>query len=140
MGKNTKNVAAFAVIAALLGYIAGVLTAPKSGKETRADLKDAAIRTKKELERRLKKLYEDLNDLIDKSEVKLKELKGRSNLQLKQAIKKAKNAKDKAREVLSALHEGEADDEDLNDAVKELNIAMDNLRKYISKSNNDELL
>jgi gas vesicle protein len=135
MGKNTKNVAAFAVIAALLGYIAGILTAPKSGKETRSDIKDAAIRTKKELETRLKKLYEDLNDLIDKSEVRLKDLKGRSSLQLKQAIKKAKNAKDTAREVLSALHEGEADDQDLNDAVKELNDAMDNLKKYVTKSN-----
>jgi gas vesicle protein len=132
MGKNTKNVAAFAVVAALLGYIAGLLTAPKSGKETRADIKDAAIRTKKELEKRLKKLYDDLNVLIDKSEVKLKELKGRSSIQLKQAIKKAKNAKEKAREVLSALHEGEADDKDLDEAVKELNVAMDNLKKYIS--------
>ncbi len=135
MGKNTKNAATFTVIAALLGYIAGILTAPKSGKETRSDLKDAAVRTKKELERRLKNLYEELSDLIDKSELKLKELKGRSSLQLKLAIKKAKNAKDTTREVLSALHEGEADDQDLNDAVKELNDAMENLKKYVTKSN-----
>jgi len=41
MSKDTgKKVALGALIAASVGYVAGVLTAPKSGKETRQDIKN----------------------------------------------------------------------------------------------------
>ena len=36
-----------AVVAAVAAFAAGVLSAPKSGKETRQDLKEAALKTKK---------------------------------------------------------------------------------------------
>ena len=35
-----------ALFGAVAGFVAGVLTAPKSGKETRADIKNAANKTK----------------------------------------------------------------------------------------------
>jgi gas vesicle protein len=38
---NFKRVAIGSGIAAAAGFVAGVLTAPKSGKETRADIKTA---------------------------------------------------------------------------------------------------
>ena len=42
MAKTFKKFALGALFAAAIGYIAGILTAPKSGKETREDLKNAA--------------------------------------------------------------------------------------------------
>ncbi|MEO7364397.1 MAG: YtxH domain-containing protein [Candidatus Saccharimonadales bacterium] len=42
--KTTKKLAIGAAIAGAAGYLAGVLTAPKSGKATRDDIKDATQR------------------------------------------------------------------------------------------------
>ena len=46
------------------GYLAGILTAPKSGKETREDIKDTAVKTYSEAEKQLKKLHTELNDVL----------------------------------------------------------------------------
>jgi gas vesicle protein len=50
------KIALGAVVGAVAGVIAGFLTAPKSGKETRADLKRKAGELKKEAEKRTKEL------------------------------------------------------------------------------------
>ena len=134
MSKNTKNVALYTVVAAGIGYVAGLLTAPKSGKETRHDIKKSAVKTKNELEKKLKSLSEDASSLIASAEKRLRSLSSKAGSELKEAVKKATNAKSKAREVLSAVHEGEADDRDLDSAIKELNSAMTNLKKYMTKS------
>lgn len=64
MGKSGK-IAVSAIIAATAGYVAGILTAPKSGKETRKDIQDKALKAKREAEARLKALYSDIekNDI-----------------------------------------------------------------------------
>ncbi len=134
MGKNTKNIVLVAALAAGVGYLAGVLTAPKSGKETRQDIKVNAINKKKELEEKLKYLSEESSKIIAKAQNNLLTLKGRASVELSAALSRANDAKEKARGVLSAFHEGEADDDDLNAAVKELNSSIANLKKYISKT------
>ena len=133
MQKKTKDLALFTALAASIGYVVGILTAPKSGKETREDIKTTAVKSKKELEKRLKVLYEDATKLIANGENMLKNLGEKASSELNQAVKKASAAKIKAKEVLSALHEGEADDKDLNNAVAELNSALDNLKKFVNK-------
>ncbi len=40
------KIAVGAIFGAITGFVAGVLAAPKSGKETRADIKDAALKAK----------------------------------------------------------------------------------------------
>lgn len=40
------KIAVGAIFGAVAGFVAGVLSAPKSGKETRADIKDAAVKAK----------------------------------------------------------------------------------------------
>lgn len=40
------KIALGALFGAVTGFVAGVLTAPKSGKETRTDIKDAAVKAK----------------------------------------------------------------------------------------------
>ena len=59
MAKNTGKWAAGAVVAGVAGYVAGILTAPKSGKETREDIKHAATKAKTEAEKKLKELHSD---------------------------------------------------------------------------------
>lgn len=133
MGSN-KKLAIGIVVAAAAGYVAGVLTAPKSGRETRQDIKDVAVKTKRQLEAQLKRLHGEAGRLIKACETQLGTLSGRAKTELKQAVDNAKSAALKAKEVLSALHEGEADDEDLDQAVKDLKASLDGLKKYANKS------
>ena len=130
---SNKKLAIGIVVAAAAGYVAGVLTAPKSGRETRQDIKDAAIKTKRQLEEQLKKLHGEASRLIKLAETQLVTVTGRAKTELKQSLEKAKASAAKAKDVLSALHEGEADDEDLDRAVKDLKASLDGLKKYAGK-------
>lgn len=49
-------------------------------------------------------------------------------------VKAATAAKDTIREVLSAVHEGDAEDKDLQKAIKEANDAVDHLKTYLQKN------
>lgn len=48
-------------------------------------------------------------------------------------VDKARDTKEKAREVLSAVHEGDAEDKDLKRAIKDANEAIEHLRDYLKK-------
>ncbi|HSW66402.1 MAG TPA: YtxH domain-containing protein [Bacillota bacterium] len=132
--KTIKRFAIGTVIAAAAGYIAGVLTAPKSGKETRADIKDAAERTYTAAEKELKQLHTELNKLLDQGRGKANELKGVAKENLDKAMEVARTAKEKTRELLSAVHEGDADDRDLKKAIDEANKAVEHLRSFLKKA------
>lgn len=53
------------VLGAVAGVVAGVLTAPKSGEETRADLKAKAAELKEEAARRAAHMNPDSKGTID---------------------------------------------------------------------------
>lgn len=133
MDKRTKRFAIGAVVAAAAGYVAGILTAPKSGKETRKDIKDTAVRTYNAAEKELKVLHTELSKLMDEAGKKAQELKGSAQKNLDKAVAGAKVAKEKARELLSAVHEGDADDKDLDNAVKEARKAAQHLKSFLQK-------
>jgi gas vesicle protein len=134
MKQSTKRLAIGTVLAAVAGYIAGILTAPKSGKETRGDIKKAALRAKAEAEKKLKALYSELDSLLAKAKRGTSKLSAGAKAEFADAVLKAQLAKDKAREVLNALHNGDADDKDLDAAVKEVKKSIDHLKKYLSKT------
>ena len=134
MNKSTKRWAAGAMIAAVAGYVAGILTAPKSGKETREDIKHATENGMLEAEKQLKKLHTQINTAIAEARVQAESLKGTAQKDLHVAIDKATAAKEKAREMLSALHEGDAEDKDLKKAIKEASKAIDHLKSYLKKA------
>ncbi len=135
MGKNTgRNFALGAVIAGAAGYLAGILTAPKSGKETRKDIQTTALKAKREAENKLKELHAELDKLISLGKAKAKTAKTTGKKDLDAAIKKAQAAKDKAREMLSAIHEGDADDEDLKSAINDVKSSIDHLGKFLKKN------
>ncbi len=134
MGKsNGKNLAIGTLLAGLIGYLAGILTAPKSGKETRKDIQDKAIKAKTEAEKKLKSLHSELASLIESGMQKVASVKKSAQGELTAALEKATIAKEKARQVLSAVHEGGADDKDLQKAIDDVNSAIDHLKKYVTK-------
>ena len=130
---TAKKIALTSLAAAAAGYLAGILTAPKSGKETRKDIKDTAKRSYTEAEKQLKKLHTELNQTLEEAKTKLGTLNGKARDELDAAMNVAKQGKEKARQLLSAVHEGEAEDKDLQVAIEEARASLEHLKKYLSK-------
>ena len=133
MKKATKGLAVGALIAGVAGYVTGVLTAPKSGKETRNDIKDGVSQGLAEAEKQLKHAHTELDGLVTDAKDKLSKLSGSAEKPLSDILDRAKAAKEKVRVMLSAVHEGDADDKDLEKAIKEANAAIDHLKDYLKK-------
>ncbi|HSW75292.1 MAG TPA: YtxH domain-containing protein [Candidatus Saccharimonadales bacterium] len=134
MGKTAKRVAMGTVIAAAAGYVAGILTAPKSGRETRENIKTKAAQTKTQAEKQLKQLHTELGKVLDQAREQAETARGKAKVEIDAAMDKTRVVKEKARELLSALHEGDADDKDLRKAIDEANKTIAHLRAYLKKS------
>lgn len=134
MAKKGKNLAVGAVFAAIAGFVAGVLTAPKSGKETRAEIKKAATMSVTEAEKQLKKLHTQLNTLMTDAKAKTDTAKGKAKTELDEALAKAKNAREKARVALSAVHDGDVDDKDLQKVIDDATSAIEHLKAFVKKA------
>ena len=132
MIKKSK-IAIGTAVAAAAGYVTGVLTAPKSGKQTRKDISKKASKTKTEGEKQLKSLYSDLTDQVSKGEKKINSSKSKVDKKFKDSVDTAKKTQDKAKQLLSALHDGDADDPDLKKIIGEVKKAKANLAKFIKK-------
>ena len=128
---GNKKLAIGALIGAAAGIVTGLLTAPKSGKETRKDIKDTASKVFIEAEKKLKSLYSELTDLIDKGSAQVKKQGGKAQGELEKAITSAKDAQDKAKQVISAIRSGETANPELQKAIKDVTKAKDHLKKYI---------
>jgi gas vesicle protein len=133
MKDSTKRFALGAAVAAAAGYITGILTAPQSGKETRQDIKETAVRGMREAERQLKKLHTELNDVLSEAGERADKLTGKAKTEIDAAIQVTKRAKETAREILSAVHEGRAEDKELEKAIKDAQKAVDHLKGYLKK-------
>lgn len=134
MSKLIKKLAIGAAVAAgAAGYVAGILTAPKSGKETRGTLKDVTQRGASEAEKDLKRLHTELNKLLNEAKDKTGDLSGKTLSELNDLLDKAKDTKEKAREMISAVHEGGAEDKDLRKAISDANKAIDHIKDFLKK-------
>ncbi|MCA9343866.1 YtxH domain-containing protein [Candidatus Saccharibacteria bacterium] len=131
---NGSKFAVGAMLGVVVGLVAGILTAPKSGKETRKDLKDTATKVFAEAEKRLKVLYSELDVLITKGKSKASDLSGRSKEELDKALDVAQKAQVKAKEVISAVRGGETTNPELEKAIKEVTSAKNQLKKYLQSS------
>ena len=119
------------VLGAVAGVVAGLLTAPKSGKETRRDIRSKAEETYSAAEKELKKLHTELTDVIDEVSDRITSYKSRKDVN--GALDRGRDAKQKAREVLSMLHDGETDDQELKKAIQEATKAIQHLRDFLKK-------
>lgn len=130
---DAKKFALGAAVAAGVGYLVGLLTAPQSGKKTRDDLKKTAQKGISEAEAEVQKLHKELDGLMEDFQGKKKDLGSKTSKELSELIEKAKGAKTKANEMLKAMKNGEAEDEELQKAVSDANKAIDHVRKYLKK-------
>lgn len=134
MGKDTgKKFAIGTVIAAAAGYVAGVLTAPKAGKESRADIKDAAGKGVDEVEKQIHALHDELNQLVTDAKKQAEKLSDKAKAELDAAANKATVAKEKSGEVLKAVRAGSASDKDLQKTLDEAKAAIKHLKTYLTK-------
>jgi gas vesicle protein len=131
--QNIKRVAIGSSIAAAAGYVAGLLTAPKSGKETRKDIKQAADKGVAGAEDELKQLRVELDKVVKEAKVSGGKAGAKAQKEFKELVAKAKDSKDKAGEVLGAIRKGDARDEDLAKALKQAKHSLHNLRTYLKK-------
>ncbi len=133
MGKIAKRLAIGAAVAGAAGYLAGLLTAPKSGKETRAELKQSGVASMSEVEKQLKLLHTELGKLVDETKDTSNDMSDKAQKEFKKLVESAKDSKEKLREVISAIHEGEAADKDLNDALSDAQHAIEHIKDYLKK-------
>lgn len=135
MAKNEphtgRKLAIGAAIAGVVGYIGGILTAPKSGKQTREDIADKAGDIKEGAEEQLQNAHDELSELLKKAKSKSISLGSKAREEFNEAVVHAKDAQNKASHVLKAVRAGEADDPALNKAVKQAKQAKKNLSKYL---------
>lgn len=133
MGKNDhtgRNIAVGALLAGAVGYVAGILTAPKSGKETRADIADKAGDLKQAAAEEIAELQGELKDLLAKAKTETIALSGKARAEFNEAVARAKDAQSKLTTMLKAVKAGEAEDPELNKAIKQAKAASKNLAKY----------
>lgn len=135
MAKNdgAKKFAVGAVFGALAGAAAGLLFAPKSGKETREDIKEAAVQTKVQAEKQLKRIYEELQDVLLAVKDKSGEAKDWGTDEFKEAVKSAKSASTKVKTLLSAIRTGDARDGELQQALEDAKKAKKHLASFLKK-------
>jgi gas vesicle protein len=135
MKDSTKRFAVGTALAAAAGFLTGILTAPKSGKETRKDIKEAAVSSINEAERQLKRLHTELNDVIAQAKDHGDRVSGKTKEELNVAVQATRQVKEMVREILSAVHEGRAEDKELQKAIADAQKAVKHLRSYIKKRN-----
>jgi gas vesicle protein len=129
-----SNLALGTILVAGAGYIAGILTAPKSGRQTRKDIRTAARKAKVEAERNLKRANRELGQLLDEVGAKAKTVGGKAAEELNKVKDQAEKVRQKSREILSAIHEGEADDDELQRVVNDVKQAVKHLKSYLGKT------
>ncbi len=131
MTKRPGRIALGGLFLAGLGYVVGILTAPKSGKETRKDIQQAAIKAKHEAEKDLKNAHAELTKLVTQTQDRAKGASATAKTEINKAINIGVDAKEKVRVMLSALHEGGSEDKDLQKALAEANKAISHLKKFV---------
>lgn len=122
-----------ALLAGVVGYVTGILSAPRSGKETRDNLKQSAAGYAVEAERKLDNLRTDLEDAMVSARQQVDKFVDSTKGQITNALAEADRAKTKAKEVLQAFRGGETDDDELRRAVVDAEKALKDLKSFLKK-------
>ncbi len=131
--KTAKRIAIGASIAGAAGYIAGILSAPKSGKATRDALRKATTKNVNEFESQLHTLQTELGDLVNEAKGKGDDLGSKAQKELRKLVDGAREAKDKAATVLTAVQHGQASNKDLNKAIADAKHSIEHIKDYLKK-------
>jgi len=131
--ETTKKVVIGSGLAAVAGYIAGLLTAPKSGRDTRDDILDVAEKGKVDLEKEFKAINKELVAVVKDAKKESSKANKKGQAEINKLVEKSLDTKEKLKEVISAIHYGTAEDEDLKRAVKNASNAVEHLKDYLKK-------
>lgn len=131
--KTVKTAAIAGLVGVGVGLTVGYLTAPKSGKETRADIAIKSREIKEDIVERYEALHESLSDAIEAGMAQVSHLTGASKKALEGLIDQAKDAEYKAVNVYRAVKSGEADDKNLERAINHATKAKNDLKKYLDE-------
>lgn len=133
MANNGKKFAIGAAVGAALGYVAGILTAPKSGKETREDIKQTGKLAAKKAEQQLRRAHADITKVVNAAEMHISKAGSKVKKEADEALNSAKKSRDQLATLLSAVRSGNSEDEDLDLAVKNAKSAISAVKKYFKK-------
>jgi gas vesicle protein len=120
--REKKGLAIGAAIGAVAGVVAGILFAPKSGKETRADIKNASLAAAHAVQNEAAEIL-----------AKAKNLKGKTADKAAGHIEKAKHTAANLKDVVTSFKAGEASDKDLDKAIKNAKLAQESLKTFMKK-------
>lgn len=117
------------LIGAAAGVVTGLLTAPKSGKETRQDIKDKAGDLRGAAERKLKDAHKELDKISADARKKAAELKGKAQDELHTYADKADELKNKAKDAITSIKSGDGDNDDatIDQLLKDLAALKDKI-------------
>ncbi len=127
MSKSSSKWALGTLAAAATGFLAGILTAPKSGKETRQDAVKKAHEISGEAEEKLKLLYRELGEQADSLKSTVKKVKGKAGDKVDDLHKEVEGARERARKAISALRAG--DEDEIDKVIADL----ERLKKVVAK-------
>jgi len=131
---TTKNIVVGVAVGLIAGYVAGILTAPKSGKETRQDIKDTGDKAVQLAQSKLQTIQAQVSELIDIAKGRAKNLTARGKQELDDLIANAKESQHKAKAILTAVKDGDADDPELRKAVEHASEAKNSLANFLKKN------
>jgi gas vesicle protein len=114
-----RGLAIGAIFGAVVGLITGFLTAPKSGKETREDIKEKADQLTENAEKELKVLYRELSAYADKVRKEIDIAAGKTKKELEGLQVKLEASKDSIKDLLSTIRDGGADDKTIKAVIKQ---------------------
>ena len=89
VNKHTKGFIKGTLIGAALGSIAALLLAPKSGKETQADIKDKARKVVKDVDQKVSDMQAELDGRIDDFKEVARDLRGEAYEESQKLITRA---------------------------------------------------
>ena len=131
--KEKKGLAIGAVFGAIVGVVAGILFAPKSGKETRKDIKTATDKTLNKAKEEAEKLHEEVTELLQKVESKLKDVKGSASQTAKEHFDDGKKTVSNLSTAIKSFKSGVADDKDLKVAIQKAHESKTALKEFLKK-------
>lgn len=126
------------VLGAIGGVVAGILTAPKSGKETREDIKKKAIEAKGSAERKLKEAHKELGKVSDDAKARAKNLQGKAQEEMNSLGDKADELKDRVKAAITSVKSGDDDNDDatVDNLLKDLSAIKDKIAQKAKSAKN----
>lgn len=135
MYKRIRNLYFVTLFIGSVGYILGLLTASKSGKDFRREIETTGRKNLINLEKQLKAQYSDLNNQLQVLENNLDASSKVVAEKINKYIVDVKKMQKKSKILLSALHDGTAEDDELIQVIDEINNLKSSIKKYFKHDN-----